>query len=90
MSEKFNGPAFKYEVGVCIATGDIVWINGPFKAGKHDTSIYKHGLRQALVKGECFEGDRICEGDSMKNPNTKACRQDRIKASKVGGLSMYS
>ena len=33
-SHKINGPAVRYEVGVCIKTGWIVWINGPFPAGK--------------------------------------------------------
>ena len=32
-SKKLNGPGYKYEVGVCIATGHIVWINGSFLAG---------------------------------------------------------
>jgi hypothetical protein len=29
MSHKFKGNGLKYEVGVCIATGCIVWIHGP-------------------------------------------------------------
>ena len=28
--EKFNGPGLKYEVGVCIKTGYIVWISAHF------------------------------------------------------------
>lgn len=29
-SHKFKGPGVRYEVAVCIKTGDVVWINGPF------------------------------------------------------------
>jgi hypothetical protein len=34
VSHKINWAALKYEAGVCIQTGDIVRVNGPFKAGK--------------------------------------------------------
>ncbi len=29
MSHKFKGNGLKYEVGVCIATGYVVWVHGP-------------------------------------------------------------
>lgn len=32
-SHKFNGAGLRYEVGVCIQTGEIVWVNGPFPCG---------------------------------------------------------
>ena len=32
-SHKFRGPGLRYEIGVCIKTGWIVWVNGPFPAG---------------------------------------------------------
>lgn len=39
-SHKFNGPAVRYEIGVCIQeTRWIVWVNGPFKAGLPDRNI---------------------------------------------------
>jgi len=45
-SEKFNGPALKYEVAVSIRNADIVWINGPFLAGKGDLGIFcNEGLK---------------------------------------------
>ena len=50
-SEKFNGPALKYEVGVCIATGHIVWVNGPFMGAEADVTIFKEdGLLDALAE----------------------------------------
>jgi hypothetical protein len=63
-SEKPNGPGYKYEVGVCIKTGAIVWVNGPFKAGKHDSTIFKEdGLKDALCDDECIEVDAAYQGD---------------------------
>lgn len=32
-SHKFNGPALRYEIGLCIQSGDIVWANGGVPAG---------------------------------------------------------
>jgi hypothetical protein len=32
-SHKFKGPGLRYEVGVCIQTGYICWVNGPFPCG---------------------------------------------------------
>ena len=32
-SHKFHGAELRYEIGMCIQTGDIVWVNGPFKCG---------------------------------------------------------
>jgi len=32
-SHKFNHAGLRYEIGICIVTGWIVWINGPFPCG---------------------------------------------------------
>ena len=41
MSFKFKGPGLRYEVGVSIESGDIVWINGPFMPGMfNDLQIF--------------------------------------------------
>jgi hypothetical protein len=34
-SHKFKGPGQRYEVGLCIQTDWIVWVNGPFPCGSH-------------------------------------------------------
>jgi hypothetical protein len=84
-SEKLNGPGYKYEVAVCIATCDIVWINGPFKAGRHDVTIFtEDGLKDALCDDEGVEVDRGYQGDDkLKNPNISQSRKDRIEKSTV-------
>jgi DDE superfamily endonuclease len=33
-SKKFHGPSVRYEIGICIQTGWIVWVNGPFPCGE--------------------------------------------------------
>ena len=42
-SKKFNGPGLKYEVCVCIKTGYIAWISGPFPAGNSEQTIFEKG-----------------------------------------------
>lgn len=56
-SHKFNGPGLKYEVAVCIKTGFIVWINGPFVAGTSDASILNNGLSNEIPEYEVVEVD---------------------------------
>lgn len=64
-SYKFKGPGLRYEVAVCIRSGDIVWINGPFKPGElTDLMIFRLGLKQKLLfAGEKAQADGIysCE-----------------------------
>lgn len=68
-SQKFNGPAVKCEVAVCIETARIVWIDGPFPAGKGDSEICKEGLLTLLADDEGVEVDGGCKGDNrFKNP----------------------
>ena len=63
-SHKFGKAALRYEVGVCIRTGDIVWINGPFPAGEWtDLKIYKAGLKGMLDDGEWVETDNGYPGE---------------------------
>lgn len=55
-SHKFKGPGVRYEVGVCIQTGEIVWLNGPYPCGAWpDLRIARHSLVYALASGEPSE-----------------------------------
>lgn len=57
-SHKFRGPGVRYEVGVCIQTGWIVWINGPFPCGTWpDLRIARSALIDALDSGEKYLAD---------------------------------
>jgi hypothetical protein len=84
-SQKLNGPAYKYEIGLCIVTGDIVWVNGPFEAGRHDATIFKEdGLRDSLCDDEGIEVDAVYQDDEkFKSPNVSQSRKDRRQKSQV-------
>ena len=63
-SVKVNGPGLRYEVGLGIQSGDIVWVNGPFQPGVfNDDSIAKQkGFCAALGPRERFLADSIYSG----------------------------
>lgn len=57
-SHKFKGPGVKYEIGLSIRGGDIVWVNGPYPCGMYpDEEIMKLGLLHFLEKDERVEAD---------------------------------
>lgn len=57
-SHKFKGSGLRYEVGICISTGHIVWINGPFPCGEHsDVKIFKAGMKLCLDDNEYVVAD---------------------------------
>lgn len=72
-SEKENGAGLRYEIGICIANGSIVWINGPFACGKYnDWQIFsKKGLKDNLDKYERVESDR---GYAAGDPEFVKCK----------------
>ena len=83
-SKKLNGPGVKYEVGVCIKTGMIVWVNGPHIASKHDNTIIKEELLQLLFPDEAIECDRGYGGDDrLKTPTVASDSKERKMKSNV-------
>jgi len=82
-SHKFKHAALRYEIGICIQTGWIVWINGPYPAGQWtDLCISRDGLNQALGRGEKFVADgvyRDSHGWSM-TPSGYNTRGEHMKA----------
>jgi hypothetical protein len=57
-SHKFSGAGLRYEVGLSIERGDIVWINGPFNCGDWpDVRIFRFSLRSFLDENERVEAD---------------------------------
>jgi hypothetical protein len=55
---KFQKSGARYEVGLCIKTGDICWLNGPYEAGIcNDGMIFKDTLVSMLEYGERCETD---------------------------------
>ena len=58
-SHKFHGPGVRYEVGVAIYSGVIVWVHGPFPCGEwSDIRI----VRDALIGQLCEDESYIANG----------------------------
>ena len=60
-SVKFRGPGVRYEIGLNIQTGDIVWVNGPYPCGHFpDPQIAQlpGGLEDSLGPNEFY----LCDG----------------------------
>ena len=66
-SHKFHGPGVRYEIGIGIQTGDIVWVNGPFPCGAFaDITIFREKLKAVLESvGERAEADGGYDGEPM-------------------------
>jgi len=74
-SHKFNGPGLRYEIGICIQTGWIVWINGPYPAGVPDRSIARDWLNSMLLDGELYHADgAYCDGHQYCMPPNRQLR----------------
>ncbi|CAB9498304.1 hypothetical protein SEMRO_35_G022370.1 [Seminavis robusta] len=62
-SKKVGGAALRYETAICIQTGDIVSINGPFPAGRwNDPKIFHNDLLARLGPEEMVEADGVYKG----------------------------
>jgi hypothetical protein len=58
-SSKFKSAGVRYEIGICIKTGHIVWINGPYPCGWGcDLKIFKQKLATLLLPYEKVMCDR--------------------------------
>jgi DDE superfamily endonuclease len=72
-SPKLNHAAYAYEIGVSTRRSAIIWMNGPFKAGKYtDIKIFREkGLRQQMPNGKKAIADKGYNGepDFLATPN---------------------
>ena len=88
-SHKHKGPGVRYEIAVCIQTGDIVWLYGPFPCGKWpDKKIFEHRMIHRLDENEMIEADRgykgmgeVCRmpGDYLSQSDNKAKANARAR-----------
>jgi hypothetical protein len=64
-SYKFKKSGIRYEVGLCIKTGEICWWSGPYAPGIwNDEMIFKDALVHYLEKGERCETDKGYRGSA--------------------------
>lgn len=82
-SYKFKKSGLRYEVALCIKTGDICWWNGPFQPGVYnDDMVFNKGLAGMLEEGERVETDRGYRGSSpqyVKCPGTVTADPDKAE-----------
>ena len=62
------------EVCICILTGDVAWINGPFACGKHpDMTIFRTSLLSFLGEFERVEADNGHIGEAPRHVKCPKC-----------------
>lgn len=79
-SHKFKSSGLRYEVAVCIQTGWIVWVNGPYPCGRWpDIKIFRHKLIHKLENHEKVEADLGYRGqpDSVRTPHSACSMADK-------------
>jgi hypothetical protein len=72
---KFKGKCrLRYEIGVDILAGNIVWVNGPYAAGKYtDIKIFCRGLAHWLDEHERVEADNGYIGEAPQKVKFPGC-----------------
>ena len=88
-SFKYKTSGVRYEIGLCILTGVIVWLNGPYECGLWpDISIFRNSLKSHLEPGERVEADDGYIGEapeyikcpkSFTNPQETLFMQQRVR-----------
>jgi len=81
-SHKYAGKsALRYELGICIRTGHLVWIEGPYAAGEwNDIAIFNNCLASFLDPNERVEADNGYRGheDKIKCPNNPSNHPENL------------
>jgi len=66
-SHKFNQAGLNYEIGLSVFESRLVWMNGPFKAGQNDITIFRNkGLMDKIPNGKRAIADRGYQGEKEK------------------------
>ena len=68
----------RYEIGVCIAAGWIVWANGPHRCGTYsDEAIARRDLHYILDAGEKYIADGGCQSRFAVVPDDMVTEQEQ-------------
>ncbi len=71
-SHKYAGKsALRYELGIDILAGNLVWVSGPYPAGKWNDVIFLNNFAHCLEPGKRVKADNsyIGHADKIKCPN---------------------
>lgn len=85
-SHKFGSAGLNYEIAISIYEQQVVWINGPFKAGKHtDIKVFRAGLKWKIPPGKLVIADLGYRGESelIATPNSHDTPEVRQFKSRV-------
>ena len=55
-SHKFHTAGLDYEVALSIFESKCVWVAGPYPAGKHDITIFRHKLMRKMLESRAASG----------------------------------
>jgi hypothetical protein len=72
-SHKSNRAGLNYELGMSVYDNKLVWMNGPFPAGRHDINIFRtEGLKDKIPAGKLVIGDNGYHGEPniISTPNS--------------------
>ena len=65
-SHKFKTSGLDYELGISVFNSALVWMNGPFKASRHDITVFrKAGLQLQIPEGHRIIGDNSFDGEPL-------------------------
>ncbi|KAG7352705.1 hypothetical protein IV203_008753 [Nitzschia inconspicua] len=79
-SHKYNHAGLCYELGISIGSNRLVWMNGPFPAGKSDLKIFKEdGLKAMLIakKKMCIADGGYAGSDHIHHCSTPNIHDSR-------------
>ena len=86
-SHKFNKAGVNYELGISIASSKLIWMAGPFKAGKNDLNIFTlAGLKERLLqlkKKAIGDGGYSGHQEAISSPNTHDSRPVKLFKSRA-------
>lgn len=68
-THKCNPPDVRYELGVSIGNGNVMWVNEPFTCAPYpDRKTFDFDLKKRLLSDEQFIADRTYKSQSFVNP----------------------
>ena len=91
-SHKKNRAGWVYEVGISLFTSNLIWMNGPHKAGANDKTIFAFpgGLKEVLAQ-EALKaiGDKFYNGHENEVSTFNAQDSDEVKKFKSRALKRH-
>lgn len=91
-SHKKNRAGWVYEVGISLFTSNLIWMNGPHKAGANDKTIFglPGGLKELLAQeGLKAIGDKFYNGHQNEVSTFNAQDSDEVKKFKSRALKRH-